>query len=212
VRRPSFATVIALMALFVALGGPARAVELLRPGSVTSKAIKDRTVQARDLKRKTLRWLRETRNNSITEAKLANRSVTPGKLAVGAVGSPALADRAVGTVDLATGSVTGVQVADGLLSARDLGRYWGRFRVQLPAIRAGRCWSAEPKGLAPERARADISQDLVLVTPDSFWQDRQLAFTVSNSGLPSRFVLSACAFATSAPVEVGFRYLVIDLP
>jgi hypothetical protein len=213
-RRPSFAVGIALLALFVALGGPAEAQRLLGRGSVTSAAVKDRTLKVRDLSRKTVRELRQTRNNSITEAKLANRSVTRGKLVPGAVGSAAVGDHSVGAVDLMNGAVSGAQVADGTLTAADLGRYWGRFRIEIPSIPSGQCWSGEPAGLAPEVAGADISQDVVLVTPDSRWPEDRLAFTVRSSVNPTRFVLAGCNRTTN-PVpafEVGFRYMVIDLP
>ena len=213
-RRPSFATVVALLALFVALGGPAEAQRLLKRGSVTSAAVKDRTVKVRDLHRKTVKKLRRTANNSVTEAKLANGAVTPGKLAAGAVGSAAIADFSVARADLMNGAVGGAQVADGSLTAPDLARYWGRFRIAVPHVAPDSCWSGEPAGLAPELARADISQDLVLVTPDSRWPEKELAFTVRNSANPSRFVLAGCNRTLNAvqPFEVGFRYLVIDLP
>jgi hypothetical protein len=203
-RRPSFATVIALLALFVALGGPAEAQRLLRKGSVSSVSIKDRSVKLRDLNRKTVRQLQSTRNNSITEAKLANGSVTPGKLAPGAVGSAAIAD----------GSVVGADIANGSLTAAQLGRFWGRFRIEVPDVPAGLCWSGEPAGLTPELAGVDISQDVVLVTPDSRWPEDRLAFTVRTSANPTRFVLAGCN-RTATPVphfEVGFRYVIIDLP
>jgi hypothetical protein len=228
-RRPSVPTIIALLALFVALGGPAQAQrfingKLLRKGSVTSRAVKDHTVQVRDIKKSAVRALKGTPNNSVTEAKLANGAVTPGKIAGGAVSSPAIADRGVLGVDLAPssvgaaalvdGSITGAKIGDGSLAAQDLGRFFGRFRVNIPAIARKTCWSAAPTGLAPELAGADISQDLVLVTPGADWPQDQLAFTVSNDGNASRFVLSACnSTETDVPAfEVGFRYLVIDLP
>jgi hypothetical protein len=224
--------VIAALALFVALGGPAEAQrlingKLLRKGSVTTRAVKDRSLQVKDLSRRAERSLRATRNNSVTEAKLANSSVTPGKLAPGAVGSVAIADRSVMGVDLAPvsvgpaaladGSVSGAKVADGSLDARDLGRFHGRFSIRdedSPAIQGNRCWPAVPTGLAPEVAQADISQDLVLVTPGANWPEDTLALTVSNDGNPSRFVLSFCNVTTTPvdPPDVGFRYLVIDLP
>ena len=203
-RRPSFAAVVALLALFVALGGPAHAQRMLGKGSVKSRQVKDRSLKVEDLSRKTVSRLQSTANNSITEAKLANSSVTPGKLAPAAVGTAAIADNSVGGADVANGSLT----------ASDLGRFWGRFRIDVPAVLPGTCWSGEPAGLAPELAGADISQDVVLVTPDSRWPEDRLSFTVRNSANPMRFVLAGCN-RTNTPVdafEVAFRYVIIDLP
>jgi hypothetical protein len=206
VKRPSFATVVALLALFVALGGPAEAERLLGKGSVTSREIRNRSIKLNDLHRKAVRRLQSTRNNSITAAKLANGSVTQGKLARGAVGTAAIADR----------SIVGTDLANGSLTAQQLGRFWGRFQIRIPEpIGPDECWSGEPAGLAPELARVDISEDLVLVTPDERWPEDRLAFTVRNSANPMRFVLAGCnrsEAATVQPFDVGFRYLIIDLP
>jgi hypothetical protein len=209
-RRPSFATVIALLALFIALGGPAEAQRLLGRGDVDSRVVKDRSLKTRDLSRRTVRQLRVTPNGSVTEAKIRNGGVTAGKLAARAVTAPAIADSAVG----------GAQVADGSLSAADLGRFWGRFRSTIGPIPHRRCWSGEPAGLPPELARTDISNDLVLVQPDDRWIERRVTFSVRASSNPSRFVLAACN--VGMPVgegeldlearEVGFRYVIIDLP
>ena len=205
-KRPSFATVVALLALFVALGGPAEAQRLLGKGSVTSREIKDRSIKLHDVSRNAVRKLQETENNSVTAAKLANGSVTPGKLAPGAVGTTAVADR----------SIVGADLANGTLSAQQVARFWGRFQIRVPEpIGRDQCWSGEPAGLAPELARANISGDLVLVTPDERWPENRLAFTVRNSANPMRFVLAGCnrtEAETVQPFEVGFRYVVIDLP
>jgi hypothetical protein len=203
-RRPSFATGIALLALFIALGGPAEAQRLLGKGDVNSRVVKDRSLKTRDLSRSTVRTLRSTPNGSVTEAKIRNGAVTPGKLAAGAVGSAAIADGSIVGADLATNSIT----------ASQLSRFWGRFRIQVPQVNAGTCWSGEPAGLAPELGNVDISQDLVLVTPDHRWPEDRLAFTVRNSANPTRFVLAGCnRTGMNVPAfEVGFRYVVIDLP
>jgi hypothetical protein len=225
VKRPSFATVIASLALFVALGGPAHAERfidgnLLRKGSVTSAAVKDRALKVRDLSRRAVRTLQQTPGNSVTEAKLANRSVTPAKLATGAVSSTAIADRSIAAVDLGVGSVRSEQVADGTLRAADFTRFHGRFRSQIGPIPIGKCWSGEPAGLAPELAGADISDDLVLISPDDRWVERRVTFTVRSSANPSRFVLAACnvgipldetLLAPVAQREVSFSYLIIDV-
>jgi hypothetical protein len=232
-RRPSLATVIALLALFVALGVPAQAArlidgKLLRHGSVRSSAVKDRSLNVRDLSRPALRALQATpngsvtapkiANGSVTAVKLANRAVMPSKLATGSVGTGALADRSVSPADLALDAVRGEHVADGSLGARDFARFHGRFRALIGPIPFGKCWSGEPAGLPPERAGANISGDLVLVTPDDQWVERRVTFTVRASANPSRFVLAACNVGT--PIDGGgaveieqrdisFSYLII---
>ena len=231
-RRPSAALLVALLALFVALGGPAEAGRLL-----TGKQIKDRSLQARDLSRKAVRELRKTpqssvdqralvdaavtneklRDGSVTAVKLAPTAVGSAQLAPGAVGARELRPGAAGSAQIADGAITGAEVADGSLNSPDVARFSGRFRVTVPRVPAGTCWSGEPVGLAPEQAGADISGDLVLVTPDEAWPERQLSFTVRNSANRSRFVLAGCNALLSgtiatAEVEVGFRYAVIDLP
>ena len=228
-RRPSPALLIALLALFVAVGGPAEAARL-----IGSKDVKNGSLKAEDLSRKAVKTLqttprrsvgeRQLRDGAVTNAKLRDGAVTPVKIAPAAVGSAQLAVDAVGTrelragaagsVQIADGAVTGAKVADGALDARDVARYSGRFRVTVPAVAPRECWSGEPVGLAPEQAGADVSGDLVLVTPDSSWPERTLAFTVRGSANRSRFVLAGCnaTSAASTEVEVGFRYAVIDLP
>ena len=209
-RRPTFATVIALLALFIALGGPAEAQKLLGRGDVDSRVVKDRSLKTRDLSRRTVRQLRATPNGSVTEAKIRNGAITPGKLTTGAVTAPAIAEGAVG----------GAQVANGSLSASDLGRFWGRFRSTIGPIKIGECWSGEPTGLPPELAGVDISNDLVLIQPDDRFLERRLTFSVRASADSSRFVLAACNLGIPEggvaqhvqAFEVSFRYLIIDLP
>ena len=228
-RRPSAALIVALLALFVAVGGPAEAARL-----IGSKDVRNGSLKTEDLSRKAVKSLRATprrsvgerqlRDGAVASAKLRDGAVTPVKIAPAAVGSAQLAVDAVGTrelragaagsVQIADGAVTGAKVADGSLDARDVARHSGRFRVTVPAVAARECWSGEPVGLAPEAAGTDISGDLVIVTPDSSWPERSLAFTVRGSANRSRFVLAGCnaTAAASAEVEVGFRYAVIDLP
>jgi hypothetical protein len=233
--RPSPALVIALLALFVALGGPAQAARLL-----TGKDIKNRSLSTKDLSKKAVKTLRSTPRGSVKEGQLANgavssgklrdAAVTTGKIAPSSIDSVRMAPNAIGprelmsggvvTASLAESSVTGSKVADGSLDSRDIARFSGRFKVaknDVPQIQPHTCWSGQPRALAPELAGADISQDLVIVTPDSAWPQDQLAFTTKNSASSnSLFVLAACNVTDTAvdwPQDgVGFRYAVIDLP
>jgi hypothetical protein len=211
---------VALLALFIALGGPAEAQrlingKLLRKGTVTSRAIKDRTIATRDLSRKTVRELKRVPSNSVTEAQIANGAITQGKLATGAVTSRAIGPRAVGGSDVALGTLTGANIGDGGLAANDIGKFWGRFTVNVPSVPAGSCWSGEPVGLAPERAGANLKSDVILVTPGQTWPDKKLSLTVRQSVIPSRFVLIACnptASGVSPAAQVLFNYVVIAVP
>lgn len=222
-RRPSFATVVALLALFIALGVPAHAARFiegkLRKGSVTSAAVKDHSLKTRDLSKKTVRDLRTPRDDSVTEVTIANGAVTSRKLAPGAVGTAAIADRSVAAADLGVSSVTGTQIADGTLDGRDLGRFYGRFQLAepIPSLHPRECWSGVPANLAAERAKFDISHDLVFVTPDSTWPEKKLSFNVRlepPQPKPGRFTLAACNLtnADSQAFTPSFRYLVIHLP
>ncbi len=226
-RRPSAALVVALIALFVALGGPAEAKRLL-----TGKDVKNHSLQTKDLARKAVRELRRTPNGSVreralaagavTSVKLADSAVTPSKIAPSAVGAAQLGPGAVGPRELragaagpaqvADGAITGVKVADASLDARDVARFTGRFRITVPRVDPEKCWSGEPVGVLPHNV--DISGDLVLVTPAEGWPEKSLAFTVRNSANKSRFVLAGCNVTDVAvpPFEVSFRYAVIAIP
>jgi len=88
---PSPGTVIAVIALIVALGGTAYAVKLKR-NSVGPKQLK---------------------SNAVTEKKIAGGAVTESKLAGGAVTAAKIAGGAVTEAKLAGGAVTESKIADG---------------------------------------------------------------------------------------------------
>jgi hypothetical protein len=222
--------VVALIALFVALGGPAHAERMvngvaakLKRGSVTSKQVRDHSLQTVDLSRKAVRKLERTPRGSVSERQLRNGAVTPGKIARGAVRSAAIADRAVeggdialgavGSLEVADGSLSGADIADGGLDARDIGRFWGHFSITLGVVKPGQCWQGDPVGLAPERSGADISGDLIKVTPGAAWPNT-LTFAARVSTTRSRFTIIACnpTGADVGGVSVPFNYVIIDVP
>jgi hypothetical protein len=216
---------VALLALFLALGGPAQARRLInggdiKKGTVRSTQIKDRTIQMRDINQTVRKQLQQTPANSITDPMLTNGAVSSNKLANGSVTGIKIAGGAVSTASIADGSINGAKIADGSLTAADTARFAGRFRItqtDLGTIGARACWRGEPQGLAPERAGADISADALLVTPlGSMWDDR-LMLTARTSGSttqPSRFVLDICNPTDDpiTPAGLAFSYVVIDVP
>jgi hypothetical protein len=204
---------VAVLALFVALGGPAQAQRMLGNGSVTAREVKDRSLVVRDLSRRTVTKLRRT----------PARSVKGLHLAPGAVSSPAIMDRGVGPNDIAFGAIGGAAVADGTLTSRDVARWSGRFSIDIPPVPGWQCWSREPVLQTLDAAGADIRGDVVHVTPDASWPRRRtggteaaLTLSVYTSATPSRFVISVCnPTATplpAAPARVAFAYAVIDVP
>lgn len=105
-RRLTSAHVIALLALFVALGGSAYAVKsingaLLRKGSVAGSKLKAGAVTSAKLAA-----------NAVTSAKIADATVGGSDLANGAVGPAALADAAVVSAKLGEAAVGVSKLAD----------------------------------------------------------------------------------------------------
>jgi hypothetical protein len=133
--RPSHGTVVAYLALFVALGGTTYAASQLpkdsvgtpqlkrhavtrakiQPHAVGSGVLADRAVGNANLK-----------NGAVGSSNLKNGAVSGGKLAPSAVGSAALAVGAVGSANLKNGAVSAPKLAPALLDA-----------IQSPSVRFG---------------------------------------------------------------------------
>src|SRR3954471_14176642 len=95
-RRPSPALLVACLALFVALGGPAQAArlingKLIKRGTISSKQVKDRGLAVRDLGKGTVRTLQQTPAKSVGTGQLADGAVGASQLQAGAVTAGALA-------------------------------------------------------------------------------------------------------------------------
>jgi hypothetical protein len=233
-RRPSAALVVALLALFVALGGPAEAQKLLsgrdiEPGTITAKQVKDRSLGAKDLSAKARRALARTPTGSVADAQIATGGVTTraiadatltaadlGTSAVGArelgdnaVGQAEIRDNGVGASEIADQSVDGGEVIDGGLLARDVARFSGTLQVRFPLPIPGH--TCIPAAVSNVAAGVDISDDLVLASASAQWPDK-LSYHVRNAAPPGAFVFVACN-PTAAPVPlpavVEFRYAVI---
>jgi hypothetical protein len=136
---------VALLALFIALDGPAAAARLvngssIKPNSITNRQVRNGTLGTQDLSKTAIKRLQTTpsrsvgtkqlRDGAVSAAAIAPGAVDASKLADGAVGNTQLADKAVDADKLADGAVGGAQiapdavtsskVADGSITAADV--------------------------------------------------------------------------------------------
>jgi len=100
VTRPSPATAISLVALFVALGGTSYAVTALPRDSVGSKQLRARAVKESDLGNRAV-ITRKLAGQAVTEAKLARGAVTGDRVAPDALGGPQINESSLGAVPFA---------------------------------------------------------------------------------------------------------------
>jgi hypothetical protein len=108
VSRPSHATVIAYLALFVALAGGAYAASLAK-NSVKAKQIAKNAVRAAEIKA-----------DAVTESEMAADAVTGSEIKSDAVTESEIAPDAVGGSEIAADSVVGADVKDDSLSGADI--------------------------------------------------------------------------------------------
>ena len=133
-RRPSPAMVVALIALFVALGGPAQAKRVIdgasiRRGTITTKQIKNGSVAKADLSKAAVHSLTATPASSVGSAQLVDGQVLAPDLGAGSVGQAQLAPGAVTASKLAPDSIGGGSVANGSLQTVDIGSFTGSVNV-----------------------------------------------------------------------------------
>jgi hypothetical protein len=232
--------IVALLALFVALGGPARAAKLvngakIKPDTVGSKQIKDRSLKVRDLGPGAVRALTATPNGSIGAAQLAenavttraiapdsvitgtvgDNSLTSADLATNAAGSDEVADNAVGqseirnngvsASEIADNSIDGGEIVDGGLSIRDIAREVGTMEWPVKRLIVGEC---EVK-VVPITT-IGIAGDHVLISPVSAWHS-DLVYTVNGTSAEGTFKVQACNRGTSPVPEAKyvFNYAVL---
>ncbi|HEV7750135.1 MAG TPA: hypothetical protein VGO71_01265 [Baekduia sp.] len=209
--------VVALLALFVALDGPATAARLIdgrsiKANSITNKQIRNGTLGTQDLSKTALKRLQATPAGSITASQLARKSVDASKLADAAVGSSALApgavdagkltDGAIGPGQLAAGAVTAWKIADGAVGAaavadgglqtRDVGDFYGSVSVNFKPFAPNTCQVAKdisPQPSAPGQGNM-ISDDVVSVSPSAGWPDPLVVS--GNPGAGNTLRIVAC--------------------
>jgi hypothetical protein len=220
-RRPSPAMVVALIALFIALGGPAQAKKaldgkLLGKGTVTGRAIKNGSVAKADLSKAAVKSLERTPSNSVGSAQIVDGQVLAPDLGAGSVTGAALAPASVTTSKLAPDSIGGGSVANGSLQTVDIGSFAGAVSVASFTFTPSEpCLFAEAAA-TPAGGQPNIADDVVVVSPPTGWPD-----TVVVTGKPApgnRIRLVACWADPDSPSFTPpggpwvFRYVTFDNP
>ena len=212
---------VALLALFVALGGPAQAAKLLngariKEGTVASKQIRDRSLKVRDLAPGAVRALTNPRANSIGPAQLSENAVTTRAIAPGAVLTGNVADDSLTTADLAPSSVASDEVADNAVGQSEIRNNGvsaseiadnsidggeivdGGLSIRDIARQVGtlqwpvkRLVEHECEFKVVPITGIGIAGDHVVVTPVTTWPD-QLVYTVNGTNRESDFKVTAC--------------------
>ena len=115
----SFANLVSLMALFVALGGTTYAAVTLPKNSVGARQIKKNGVGASEIKRNAVRSS-EVRANAIGGSEIRSNAVAGGDIADNGVGGADIADNAVGGSEIGDGQVGSSEVTNNALTADDI--------------------------------------------------------------------------------------------
>lgn len=126
-RRPAHATVVAYLALFIAVatGGAWAATQIksskqIKRGAVNGSDVKDESLGARDLRRGSVESS-EIANDAIGPGAIADDAVGPSEIAAGAVGPSEIAAGAVGTAAIVPGAIGANQIAPGAVSGTEVG-------------------------------------------------------------------------------------------
>lgn len=118
-RHLTSSNVIALLALFIAIGGGAYAAQQAKKNSVTSKSIKNGSVVSADVKDGALSGT-DVEDASLLGGDVADGSLKGQDLEDGSVAGATIADGSVKSADVGDGSLTGTDVADGSLTGSDI--------------------------------------------------------------------------------------------
>lgn len=115
----SFANVISVIALFVALGGASYAAVTLPKNSVGAKQIKKNGVGASEIKRDAV-GASEIKSNAVAGGDVRDGGLSGADILDGSLGSADLGDNSVGSGELSDNSVGSGKISDGSVGLADL--------------------------------------------------------------------------------------------
>jgi hypothetical protein len=212
--------VVALIALFIALGGPAQAKKvidgkLLKRNSVTGQVIKNGSIAKADLSKAAVKSLERTPADSVRSASIVDGQVLAPDIGAGAVTGTALAAGSVTSSKLAADSIGGGSVANGSLQTVDIGSFAGAVSVDsfLPFTTGAPC-QAFPAAATPTGGQPNIADDVIVVTPPSSWPETVSVTAKPGSGNTIR-IIACWVDPLGTPPTPGptiFRYVTFDNP
>lgn len=226
--RPTPSMAIALLALFIALGGPAQAKRLIdgksiRKGSITGRQIKDRSLGQGELTKAAVKALKATPADAVGPNQIVDGAVTAPKLGPGAVTGAALAAGSVGSGQLAQGAVTaskigpdaigGANIANGSLQTVDIGTFAGALQVDFDRFGAHSCQVATTTAAPTGAGQPNIGDDVVAASPEAGFPDQLVVSAHPGAGNVVRLVV--CNPTDDASIDPGptlFRYVSFDSP
>jgi hypothetical protein len=214
---------VALIALFIALGGPAEAKrvinsKLLGKNTVTGRAVKNGSLAKADLSKAAIKSLERTPSNSVRSTSIVDGQVLAPDIGAGAVTGTALAAGSVTSSKLAADSIGGGSVANGSLQTVDLGSFAGAIQTDFAPFGGGQpaCQATRdpvtnlPPLATPTGGQPNIADDVIEVTPPAGWPDN--VFMTANPAPGNRIVLIACFMGGAAvdPDLSVFHYVTFD--
>lgn len=196
-RRPSHGTVAAYLALFIALGGTAYALEA---GSITSREIAKGAVKRSEIK-----------SGEVGKTEIRKEAVAPSEIRPNAVRTSEIRAGAVGTEELLDGAVTGAKVDDGSLALADVAREVVNVEFDPPALDAGDCTSEDSLVVPNKQA-----SDRVLVLPgsdDAGWNEELTldAYSATGAGGPNQISVTLCRPFGTGTADPGDQPLTVLL-
>ena len=205
-RRPSHGTITAYLALFIALGGTAYALER---GSVTSREIATGAVKRAEVASGGV-GKAEIRVDAVAPSEIRRGAVRSDEIRTDAVGTEELSDDAVTAPKLAENAVLGEHVANGSLGLGDVAREVVSVEFDPPLLNAGECVSED--SLTVPNKQVD---DQVLVLPgsaDAGWSDELTldAYSAAGTG-PNRIAVTLCRSFGAGSADPGDQPLTVLL-
>jgi hypothetical protein len=117
--RPTYANVVATLALFIALGGTAIATHPGGQNTISTADIIDAQVKAADIDTDAVKT-GELANAEVKVADIGPAAVAADELAANSVGAAKIADGQVNVAEIATGAVRTAEIQNGQVQAEDL--------------------------------------------------------------------------------------------